>query len=135
MLKIAALIVTFLMSSCGVAHAMKIDDLFFSAMEKGVAEAVINEGDWALQLRNSTRSKDWPSAKVEKIGYTKDNCVISKLTATQTNVPMTDGKIIGDYVAQTKIITCTGGVAPRFNQPVEVLTCTIGGQSCMPPRY
>jgi hypothetical protein len=133
--KIAALMATLFMGSCGVASAMKIDDLFFLAMEKGVAEATINEGDWALQLKNSTRSKDWPRAKIEKIGLTKDNCFIAKLTATQTNVPTTDGKIIGDYVAQTKVINCPGGASPRFNQPVEVLDCTIGGKSCMPPRF
>lgn len=126
------LILVFLFSTA--SHSMGIDDLFFAAVQTGSSSGVVDTGEWPEKFKKTTHSSDFPVVKFEKLGVSKDDCYIMKMTATQSNIPDRSGKIIGDYMIVTKLVACQRAAVPSFDKPVAVLDCQIGGQSCMPKR-
>lgn len=109
------------------ANAFTSDELFSTAMSKGVAKGVLT-GEVSDRLKKETHSVEPTQAILEKGTLTPEGCQTFKFTLNQPKVPLRQGGFAGDYVTVTKVVSCKGGVSP---QPV-VLDCSVGGVSCMP---
>lgn len=118
-----------LLTMAASAHAFTSEELFSTAMSKGIAKGVLT-GDVSDRLKKETHSVEPTQAILEKGGVTPEGCQIFKFTLNQPKVPLRQGGFAGDYVTVTKVVTCKGGANP---QPV-VLDCSVGGVSCMPRR-
>jgi hypothetical protein len=104
-------------------------EAFEIAMREGKSRGIL-VGAEAAALKAQSHSNDLTLVDVVKGESLADGCQIMYMTLNQPNVPTTTGANAGNYVAKTKFTLCRDGRSPL----VEVVGCSVGMRSCMPPK-
>lgn len=112
------------------AHAISSEELMSQAIRTGQASGVLT-GATADRMKSVTHSTGETLGSVVRTSIDQDHCHFYHFTVTQTKIPTTSGKLVGDYVVVSRSKHCPDD---RKQDPPAVIDCHIAGVSCMPPR-
>ena len=110
------------------AHALTMDELMSAAVRSGKSSGELT-GVTADSIRAATRSTAPTHMSIERVARDA-KCQTFRYTLTQPQIPSPSGGIVGDYVTVSESVLCSDD---REQAPPKVVSCHIGGISCLAP--